>query len=154
MCTSGSRMPSNKVRSSSVSAPICTNSTFFPQSWAISRTKRGNFDQTWLIDCMRVFIMRSCNSRVTVSILLTVLLKAKSPLVLANDSRRLRASTISLTKFMSLSSNSTLTFTGAANSLELSASLTAASMDASLTTSKTSCSMSAIAASTIFSAMA
>ena len=98
--------------------------------------------------------MRSCNSRVTVSIRLTVLLNAKSPLVLANDSRRLRANTISLTKFMSLSSNSTLTLTGAANSLELSASLTAASIATSLTTSKTSCSRLAISASNIFSAIA
>ena len=98
--------------------------------------------------------MRSCNSSVTVSILLTVLLKAKSPLVLANDSKRLRANTISLTKFMSLSNSSTLTFTGAANSFELSASFTAASIEASLTTSKISCSRSCAAFSRIASANA
>ena len=64
--------------------------------------------------------MRSCNSSVTESIRRTVLLNAKSPLVLANDNNRLRASTISLTRFMSLSNNSTLTLIGAATSVERS----------------------------------
>ena len=71
---------------------------------------------------MRVFIMRSCNSSVTESIRRTVLLNAKSPLVLAKDSNRLRAKTISLTRFMSLSKSSTLTFIGAAISVERSGS--------------------------------
>ena len=114
---SGSRMPSSKVRSSSVSAPSWMRVTFLRQSLAISRTKRGNFAQTCEIGCMRVFIMRSCSSKVSKSIDLTVFEKLWSPNSAVKGSKRLRASTISLTKFINLSSNSKLTFTGAATSV-------------------------------------
>ena len=66
---------------------------------------------------MRVFIMRSCNSSVSKSIDLTVFEKLWSPNSAVKGSKRLRASTISLTKFISLSSNSRLTLTGAATSV-------------------------------------
>ena len=68
------------------------------------------------IGCMRVIIIRSCNSCVSKSIVRTAPEKLWSPKSAAKGSNRLRASTISLTKFINLSSKSKLTFTGWATS--------------------------------------
>ena len=92
------------------------SSTFLPNSVDRSRTKRGNLPHTCEIGCILVFIMRSCNSSVKISIVRTALAKFKSVLSVTKGNSRFRANTNSLTKFINLSSNSTLTLTGAANS--------------------------------------
>ena len=112
MCIKGSRIASSKDRSISVSAPFWISVTFLLVWFAASRINLGNLDQTCEIDCIRIFIIRSCSSSVSKSMLCTVFVNWRSAELSAKGSRRFLANTISLARFINLSSVSKLIRTG------------------------------------------
>ena len=101
MWTSGSASASTRFLSRSVSSPTSSTSTCLPRPRATSRASLGNFENTFLIGCMRIFITASCRLRVMWSSSPTLLAKASAVACLPRRVfRRLRTSTSSPTRFI------------------------------------------------------